>query len=290
MEKILTRSPKSFFLIDLSSALFAAPFKNTVEVPFFLLKGGDYTARNFVYENLRVTVKSDENGLATIHDRDIWIYCLSEYIRRNYTKENQSNTLQFVVHDYLVATNRRTDGDNYRRMMSSLKRLMSTQFEICVDYEDGTQNQKQYQLFSDCKTIKRPSDDRMMAIEVTFPDWTLAVIKQGHLLQINPEYFSLRKPLERRIYELAKKYCANQVKWSVDLNTMYERSGSSSTFREFRRLINVISKNNKLPDYQLRYLKRGGDILTFYSRGTRGYKAQIRDMVNQLNKQRRFIS
>lgn len=288
MKKILTRNPKSFFLIDLSSALLAAPFKNTVEIPFFLLKGGDSSSRHFVYENLEVTIRAGEEGLATIHDRDLWLFSLSEFVRQNYNKETFENSVQFVAHDYLIETNRRTDGDNYKRMMSSLQRLIQTRFEVCVHYEDGTQNRKEYQLFDSWQTIKRPADDRMMAIEVTFPDWTLAIIRQGGLLQVNSDYFTLRKPLERRLYELGKKYCANQVKWAADLNTIYERSGSTSTFREFRRLINVISKSNKLPDYQLRYLKRGGDVLTFYSRGTRGYKAQIRDMVNQLNKQRRI--
>ncbi len=286
MEKFFNRRQQNLFAIDFSSLL-TEQYHIHIESPIFVLKTGNEAQRQYVYDNVVVTVLSGAEGCATIHDKDIWLYCINQLVKLNQLNSNPERSMQFVAHDYLVTTNRRTDGDNYKRMAASLLRLANTSIDVCINSSDGNNKHITLNLFDSWRTLKRASDNRMAALEVTFPEWVFAAIKKGHLLQFHQDYFTLRKPLERRIYEIARKYCGNQIKWSVDLATLHAQSGSTSTIREFRRLITVISRANKLPDYQLRYLKNG-DTLKFYSRSTRGYKAQIRDMVNQLNKQRRI--
>ncbi len=49
-------------------------------------------------------------GLATIHDKDILIYCISQLIAKMKTGAAPGRTLHIKAHDLLVSTNRNIDG------------------------------------------------------------------------------------------------------------------------------------------------------------------------------------
>jgi hypothetical protein len=53
-------------------------------------------------------------GLATIHDKDILIYCISQLMAAVNAGRQIGRTLQLRAHDLLVATNRETSGDSPR--------------------------------------------------------------------------------------------------------------------------------------------------------------------------------
>lgn len=78
-------------------------------------------------------------------------------------------------------------------------------------------------------------------------------IENNHVLTLNKQYFFLRKPLERRLYELARKHCGAQPKWKCGLELLRDKCGSGSTTKEFRRLISKIIEDDAvhdhLPDY-----------------------------------------
>ena len=77
-------------------------------------------------------------------------------------------------------------------------------------------------------------------------------IKTRAVLTLNKDYFRLRKPIERRVYELARKHCGTENKsWSPYLKTLKVKSGSRSSLREFRRSIKTMAQENKLPDYEM---------------------------------------
>ncbi len=62
---------------------------------------------------------------------------------------------------------------------------------------------------------KSPDDERMVAVEVTLSEWLFNAIQAHEVLTIHRDYFRLRKPLERRLYELARKHCGHQTMWSI---------------------------------------------------------------------------
>ncbi len=47
-------------------------------------------------------------------------------------------------------------------------------------------------------------------VEVTLPDWLYQGITQTKILKISPDYFRIRKAIDRRIYEIARKHCGYQ--------------------------------------------------------------------------------
>ena len=85
------------------------------------------------------------------------------------------------------------------------------------------------------------------------PDWLYRAIEAKQVKTISPDYFRLRKPLDRRIYELCAKHCGKQKEWYISLETLHKKSGSMATLREFRRAVRSLVASNDLPDYRLTY-------------------------------------
>jgi plasmid replication initiation protein len=71
------------------------------------------------------------------------------------------------------------------------------------------------------------------------------------VLSIDKDYFRLRKPTERRVYELARKHCGNQLVWKISLDKLKDKIGSNSPLNKLRFNLNKISKTNHLPEYNL---------------------------------------
>lgn len=53
----------------------------SMEHPLFALRAGDRTARTYSRNGHTVTVMPGYMGCATIHDKDILIYCISQLVR-----------------------------------------------------------------------------------------------------------------------------------------------------------------------------------------------------------------
>ncbi len=79
------------------------------------------------------------------------------------------------------------------------------------------------------------------------------------MLTLSRDYFRLRKPLERRIYELARKHCGRQPEWRISVAVLHHKSGSASPRRVFRAMLREMIATDHLPDYHLS--EEPGDIL-----------------------------
>lgn len=71
------------------------------------------------------------------------------------------------------------------------------------------------------------------------------------MLTLSPDYFRIRKPLDRRIYELARKHCGSQQQWQCSVVALHEKSGSTAGIREFRRSLKELIDSDALPDYKV---------------------------------------
>ena len=96
----------------------------------------------------------------------------------------------------------------------------------------------------------------MQEIEVQLSDWVFNAIQAHEVLTLHRNYFRLRKPLERRIYEIARKHCGSKKEWKISLSALQDKCGSASTSREFKRLVgNIVAQDeayNHMPDYSVR--------------------------------------
>lgn len=271
-----------FFIADM---LEASPKDDlgSMEHPLFALKSGDTRRRTYARNGITVTVMPGQAGCATIHDKDVWIYCISQLVEAmNRGREDVGPVVRFTAYDFLVTTNRDTSGRAYQRMGDALSRLRSTTIETNIEV-DGYRERRGFGLVDSWRVIERGPGDRMVAVEVRLPEWLWRSVQAFQVLTISRDYFRLRKPLDRRIYELARKHCGQQSRWRVGLKALHEKSGSSDTLRNFRAAIKVLVKANELPDYRVKF-DQETDVVTFYSRAGKGSKAQMADLVAELAK------
>ena len=258
-----------FFVCDIFDA---APKSDiaSMENPLFTLSTKpDMTSREFRRGQNWLKLQPSALGLATVHDRDILIYCISQCMAALNEGRPIHRTLRFNAHDLLKTTNRATNKKGYDLFRNALKRLQGTQVETNIT----TGGKEQWEVFSfidNAKTIKESRDGRMQAIEITLSDWVFNAIneKGKDLLTISRDYFRLRKPLERRLYEVARKMCGQGTYWHLRLETLHNLTGSSSTQAEFKRMMKSIIdanvKHRHIPDYTF---ELAGDLIKIRPRG-----------------------
>ena len=206
-------------------------------------------------------------GRATQHDKDILIYVVSQLTEGlNRGREDAKNkTVRFTVHDFLVTTNRDTSGNGYRLLNEAFERLAGTR--ITTDIKTGGQRVREgFGIIDRWKIVeKSPTDERMVAVEVTLSDWLYNAVQAFEVLTIPSDYFRLRKPLARRIYEIARKHCGREkAQWSIGLALLQDKTGSKSSLREFRRAVRAVQADDSLPEYRLSL--GADDKVTFYPR------------------------
>jgi len=253
---------KDFFVADILDVAIKDDLAS-MEHPFFALKAGDMRVRTYERNGNSITIKPGHDGCATINDKDIWIYCTSQMVEAmNRGREDVTRTVRFTAHDFLVTTNRDTQGAGYKRMGDAMARLKGTVIETNIT-TDGQRERAGFGFIDSWRVIEKTSGGRMVAVEVTLPDWLYRSVKAKQVLTLSPDYFRIRKPIDRRIYELARKHCGSQRQWQCTLKTLHEKSGSTDALRNFRGVIKALAESNDLPDYKV---SMTDDLVTFLRR------------------------
>lgn len=73
------------------------------------------------------------------------------------------------------------------------------------------------------------------------------------VLTLDRRYFQLAKPLERRLYELTRKHVGQQASFKIGIDKLRGKSGSQSTLKEFRRLLEAIISDDLTHDHMPGY-------------------------------------
>ena len=248
---------KDFFIADVFDALPVKSDRHTMEHPFFTLSTRP-DIRIVRYENngVRITLSPHmEQGLPTMMDKDILLYVGSLLMDKINQDEIPPKTLRFSAHDLMITTNRTTDGRAYRLLKNAFERLTGCLISTNIKTNDIKES-RNFHILESSRIVKNSHDgSRMVEVEATVSDWFYNALLGREVLTISRDYFRLRKPLERRLYELVRKHCGRQREWSIGLEKLKEKCGSRSELKEFRRQIRVIIRNDKeqnhFPDYTI---------------------------------------
>jgi len=260
-----------FFVCDIFDAAPKGDMASMAHPIFSLSTKPDHRVRRYEDSTGKnyLEVKPSSDGLATIHDRDVLIFCISQIIAALNKGQKVSQTVRLKAYDLLKATNRVTDGRGYEGLRAALARLQGTQIETNIA-TGGTEQLDIFSIIDRARIVRETRDGRMQEVEIKLSDWVFNAIQHREVLTLNRNYFRLRKPLERRMYELARKHCGRQPEWRVSLDVLQRKCGSSSTGREFKRLVlNVIEQNDlhdHMPDYTMRFEEP--QTVVFVSRGS----------------------
>ena len=255
---------RDFFVCD----IFGASLKDdlaTMEHPVFsLATRPDRTIRHYAHNGVEITVTPSVRGRATIHDKDILIYCISQLMAALNAGRAVSRTLQLTAHDLLVATRRDTGGDSYARLRLAFERLAGTRITTNIA-QGGIETTSGFGLIEAWEIVRKTRGGRMISVSVTLSEWLFRAVLSKSVLTLSRDYFTLRKPLERRIYELARKHCGRQREWRVSLPTLHLKAGSDAPVRVFRAAVRRMIAEGALPDYTL--TEEPGDILCVTRQG-----------------------
>jgi plasmid replication initiation protein len=225
----------------------------SMEHPIFSLSTKpDLRIRRYEHGKSYVEIIPSALGLATVHDRDVLIYCISQLIAALNLNQPVSQTVRLKAYDLLVATNRQTNGQAYEALKASLERLGGTRVSTNL-ITGGEEMFENFGLIEKSKIVRQTRDGRMQEVEIKLSDWVFNAIRAKEVLTLHRDYFRLRKPLERRMYDLARKHCGQQNTWSIGLELLQKKCGSNSTEKEFRRLVRTIVEQDErhahFPDY-----------------------------------------
>lgn len=240
----------NFFLCDIFDALPKNDMASMEHPLFSLSTRPDRRILNYTHNGVEVTVVPSVKGLATLFDKDILIYCISQLMAAINAGREVSRHVRLTAHDLMVATNRDTSGDGYARLREAFERLAGTRITTNME-TGGIEATTGFGLIESWQILRATKGGRMVQVAVTLSDWLFRAVLSKSVLTLSRDYFSLRKPLERRVYELARKHCGRQPEWRVSIEVLQKKSGSASPLRVFRKMIRDMIAADALPEYHL---------------------------------------
>ncbi len=250
------------------------PFKDdlaSMEMPIFSLSKSKPDLRQIHYKNGNKEIKISphfELGLPTMYDKDILLYCSSLLMKELNEGRTPPRTIRISPHDFFVATNRsskpndhKIGGNSYNLLKNSLERLNGCSIRTDVKTNgryitDGFGVIDGYHIIESSKV-----KNRMVRLEVTLSEWFYNSVLGKEVLTINRDYFKLKRTLERRLYEIARKHCGDKKQWQIGLEKLHYKTGSREGIRQLRSSMkNKVIPDGNIPDY--RYELDSKDMVT----------------------------
>jgi plasmid replication initiation protein len=240
--------------------------RTVMDVAVFRLSKRDKRAGEMIRYELPdgfVEVTAGPYGMASVWDYDIVLMMVSHLTEamnryREGRGDKPGRTFKPHVSDILKFARRGDGSRQVEEVEAALDRLKGTTVKT-VRERTGANGRKMRQteaegLISRYSVLSRTDSDRVSAVEIEAPQWIYQEIvggKQPDVLTVHPDYFLIDPGIGRFIYRLARRAAGKgAAKWSFQ--TIYERSGSTSTFKKFCQNLRRIVENNDLPEYDLR--------------------------------------
>ncbi|MCM8921834.1 MAG: replication initiator protein A [Candidatus Thiodiazotropha sp.] len=182
--------------------------RHSMAVPFFTLsKKIDTDNRTYFdqdgYEILRL--EPSGRGLATIWDKDILLFCMSQIMAAKNRKQPYSKTISVDSFAVLTATGRGTSGPSYENLEDALIRLRGTTvltpiatggevvtegFGFIESFKIVSQGRSAREVSrKGGKTVKKQA---VLSFEVTLSEWIFNALRADEVLTLDPDYFSLK--------------------------------------------------------------------------------------------------
>ena len=237
-----------------------------MEHPFYSLSKRPETAiRRYEHNGNWLEITPSVKGLATIYDKDILIYCISQVMAKLKRGEAVGPRVRINSRDLLVFSNRGTAGKDYLALVEAIDRLAGTRIKTNIRTADEEQTDSFGLIDAAAIRRKHGLDGRLLWVEIKLSDWVFNAIRSQEVLTLHRDYFRLGKPLERRLYELARKHCGRQPTWMISLETLHKKSGAQSVLFRFRQMVKHIATFDHLPDYRLVF-DEDKDMVVFFNR------------------------
>ena len=255
---------RDFFILDLQDI---APKDDTAsaEHPFFsLATKPDMRELYYGHDGNALHIRPSGIGLPTIHDKDVLIFCVSQIMALKNAGKPYGKKVRFSGRDLLMATNRPTNNLGYDRLEEAFARLIGTTFTTNITHGPDHHETQIFSMVDSGGFATDPQSRRLKYCEITLSDWMMEQIEATAVMTISPDYFRIRRPLQRRLYEIGRKHCGKQPKWQITLDNLQRKTGSNAPLKKFRLNVRQIIEEDDTPDYHIALSDR--DMVTFSPR------------------------
>ncbi len=219
---------------------------------FSLSSQPDMRTLRYEHDQTIVEIQPSARGLATIFDKDILIYCISKLMDRKNRGAEIGQVVRITTHDMLVATNRQTGGITYERLEHALDRLAGTRIKTNIVTGDEVTRQN-FGLIEWYEYNRKGSgfSERLKYLDIKLSDWLFRTVQSAEVLPISRDYFRLRRPIDRRLYEMARKHCGRQPSWRIGTELLQKKCGSKQEGKHFAAHLRELARSDHLPDYRM---------------------------------------
>ena len=253
------------FICEIADAVLKDDMASMEHPIFSLSTKPDNTIRSYEHGDVELTVEPSARGMATIYDKDILIYAISKLMKAKAEGSPINRKVAFTAYDFLVFSNRMTNGNAYEGLKDAMSRLDGTRLRTTIK-TGGEEQWTAFGLIDGARIRKSDKTGRVVEWGVTLSEWLFNAVDADEVLTLHRDYFRLRKPLERRVYEIARKHCGHQDSWRISLELLLKKSGSQSPEKRFRQMIRHLAEHDHLPDYSVSY-DAEMDTVVFSNRG-----------------------
>lgn len=129
-------------------------------------KNPDVAIRTYEHNGNWLKIIPSVKGLATIYDKDILIYAISQLITKLKKGDAVGPRLRITSYDLLVFTNRGTAGKDYEALCETIDRLAGTR--ITTNIKTGDEEQRDTFGLIDAASIRRKNglDGCLLWVEI----------------------------------------------------------------------------------------------------------------------------
>lgn len=240
--------------------------RSIMDVAVFRLSKKDKRAGETIRYELTdgyVEVKAGPDGMASVWDYDIVLMAIShltEAMNRYRNGRGEKPGLAFRPHvSEILKFCRRSDGGRqYEEIEGALDRLKNTTIKIVRTTRKGRGSRLMREaqaegLIGNYKTVSYADTGRVAMVEVEIPGWIyreVVEVENPEVLTVHPAFFLIEPGIGRFLYRVARRAAGKgEARWAF--RTIYKRSGSAGTFKEFCRILRGIIAVNDLPEYSL---------------------------------------
>jgi plasmid replication initiation protein len=215
-------------------------------------------------ETVRIT-GSAEHGIATIHDQDLLIFVISQWVEAKRQGMEASRRIHFTPYQFFSWLDIEANGTSYRRLKDALHRLKMTSIQTTIRSVAGKRPRnriRQFSWISEWEITEEQGD--VKGVEVVLAEWLFESIQDFHVLTLDKRYFDIPGGVERWLYLYARKATggANGV-WKETFKSLYQKSASQQEFKHYAAALRKLVKKNNLPGLRLEKVNslHGKDML-----------------------------
>tara|TARA_R110002126_G_scaffold54466_2_gene147449 strand:+ start:7970 stop:8776 length:807 start_codon:yes stop_codon:yes gene_type:complete len=243
----------------------------SLELPIYAISSKSREPVELKYKDTFVRITPSHIGRATVKDKEIVIYCLSQLMVQLNSKLQPGEIASVCTFDFLKTTGRGASGRAYQDFNLALERLKGT-----IIQTNRTINGKPIDQISGIIESYKISESKSRRVEIKLADWIIQSALENKILTLDPSYFGIKRSFDKRVYEVCRKLCGKYHTLSIRLENFHTLVTGTGTAAKFKRDLTLLISRGKMLGYRV---KLKDQMVRIYKDTPEGKKFLTKDML-----------